>query len=136
MPETWRRKHVRKVRYVTSGPPRDIVGIRDMRAIDNPYQRIMIKRLQQRDATKLIAGHEVDAIPESEGKLPAPIEIPRNQKLDYYLIRGFEAAKSALHDHAYWYFSEAAKKSKTVRDARRYTECAEANLKEWRRIYG
>ena len=136
MPEVWRRKHVRKVRYVASGPPRDIVGIRDMRAIDNPYQRRMIEQLQQRDAMKFVAGHEVDATPEHEGKLPEPIEIPRNQRLDYYLIRAFEAARSALHGHAYWYFMEAVAKSKSPHDMRRYTECAEANLKEWRRIYG
>lgn len=134
--QVWRRQHPRRVRYVTSGPPRDLVGLRDMRQVENPYQRRMIRELEERDAKKFAAGHAADFNYVVEERFPEDINVPRNQKLDYYLRKGFEAAKNDLFGHAYYYFMEAMKKAKTASEAHRYNESALSNLKEWRRVYG
>lgn len=61
--------------------------------------------------------------------------MPKNQSIDYYLRKAFEAAQNDLHGHAYWYYMEAIKKAKSPATARRYEQCAESNLRDWRRVY-
>lgn len=133
---TWYKQHVHPKKYVTSGQPRDLVGLNDMRSIENPYQRQQIMERRRHDDAKFLAGHEVDNKPERQYPDPQPPEtMPKNQGIEYYINKGFEAAKNEMHGHAYYYFTEAVNKAKTPREKMRWNEAAQANLKEWRRTY-
>lgn len=133
---TWYKQHVHPKRYITSGPPRDLVGLRDMGAIENPYQRREIMERRRVDDRKFAAGHEVDSAPERQYPDPQPPEtMPNNQGIEYYINKGFEAARNEMHGHAYYYFTEAVNKAKTLREKARWGEAAQANLKAWRAEY-
>lgn len=128
--KTWDRKRAKKKRFITSGPPRDIVGERDMRSIDNPYQRDNIRDLERRDKEKSFGVNKET----NEEELPVPPEIviPNNQPLHWYSGMGMEKAHLHQFGQAFRYFLAAAQKAKTNRERVRYQQSAESNLKTWR----
>lgn len=128
--ETWGRKRAKLRRFHISGPPRDIVGMRDMRDIDNYYQRDTIRGLLERDEQKFLGSK--DEVPEKEQPLPPELRIPNNQPLKWYARKAMTSARLHYWGDAYWYFIWCIKKANTYSKGVRYEQSALANLKSWR----
>ncbi len=128
--KTWDRKRAKKKRFITSGPPRDIVGERDMLSIDNPYQRDSIRDLERRDREKSFGVNKEEI--EEELSIPPEMVIPNNQPLLWYASMGMDKARLHKFGQAFHYFLIAARKAKTNREKDRYQQSAESNLKAWR----
>jgi hypothetical protein len=132
--QTWGRKHFTHKKYVLSGPPRDIVGIRDDASpeLSNPFQRDKIRSLAARDRRKLLAGHDAEV--DRSTALPPEIDILTRRTVEYYARQAREHAHAKLWGEAYWYWM-AASQGRRLRpsESARYVECASSCLREWRR---
>ncbi len=133
--DTWPRKHAKRKKFIQSGPPRDIVGLRDLRQIGNPYQRDVIEELEKRDNYRSLGSKTERHNPELP--FPEEIPIPNNQKMMWYVSTGMEFASLHQFGKAYWYFTVAAYKARLkgrMSTEVRYLQSAASNLNEWRSV--
>lgn len=133
--ETWKKKHAVPVKFHLSGPPRDIVGLRDMRHIDNRYQRQHILELRERDNFKFLGTKDEEPQPEQFPEKPDK-PIPTNQKMVWYEMKAVDHVQARMPGIAYWYLQEGIKKARTVRDRRRLEQWAQSVLQTWRKKVG
>lgn len=133
--EIWEIKHVVAPKFHLSGPPRDIVGIYDNRYIDNPYQLKHIKELEERDRRKFIGDKNFEY--KDESQFPPKPDMPNNQRASWYERKAQEAHLRHENGDAYWYYEEAANKTKnSYTSKRRLREAARSHLKVWRVKHG
>ncbi len=133
--QTWGRKTAKHRRYVTSGPPRDIVGIRDQENIHNPYQRKELEQIEGQHQEKFLGSkdHKIpdSIIPPLNGRI-----VPRRSAL-WYAGRAANAAKQRDFAYAYHLFLAASNvKKNTIAQARRWMASADSNLKHYQRQVG
>lgn len=122
-------KHVKRVKFHLSGPPRKLADERDSRGIGGS-QLQQIRELEERDRRRSLGTREAEfnAIPLP----PLKVEIPARRPALWYWGKGMESGRIGDHATAYHFFMAAAGvKSIRPSERRRYEECARSNQKAW-----
>lgn len=128
--KTWGKKHVKKKRFVVSGPPRDMVGLKDHYFLDSVWQKRHIRELEERDLFRSLNARKEFA--DKDLPVPDEVDIPNNQPRQWYAGQGMDFARREIFNRAFWFFVVAANKARNLNERDRYLQSADANLQSWR----
>lgn len=121
----WPIKNRKRVKYHTSGKPRDMVGVHDKRY--DPFAT--------RDKRKYGTGKHDE--PEPCNTLPPkPKRWPKNQGRKWFTEHAVESARIEEYGDAYWYNERAVSLTKTAKRLWELQRRSEYYLRQWRNKEG